>query len=136
MTLDRRKSRNKEVVPKPDRVFACVGKGIKSTIAEFRHGLEARVGLNTDYQTPILRAWALPAEFETTEDNDACLFLLSLGGSSAVLSLSSDAAEIAELDESSTKFDLGHRTIAIIAQETALVQVTERTIAVIGHDFL
>ncbi|CZR62372.1 uncharacterized protein PAC_12269 [Phialocephala subalpina] len=129
-------SRNKEVVPKPDRIFACVGKGITSTIAEFRYGLEARIGLNTDYETPILQSWVLPAEFEATEDNDTCLFLLSMGDSSAVLSLSGDAAEIVELDESATRFDLRHRTIAVVAQETAIVQVTEGTIGVIGHDFV
>lgn len=136
VTVNGRVSRTKDAVPKPDRVFACVGKGIKSTITEFRHGLEARVGLNTDYQTPILQAWALPAEFENTDDDDACLFLLSIGDSSAILSLSSDAAEIAELDDSATRFDLRHRTVAVVAQETAIVQVTERTIGVIGHDFL
>lgn len=124
------------MVPKPDRIFTCVGKGITSTIAEFRYGLEARIGLNTDYETPILQSWVLPAEFEATEDNDTCLFLLSMGDSSAVLSLSGDAAEIVELDESATRFDLRHRTIAVVAQETAIVQVTEGTIGVIGHDFV
>ncbi|KAE8450543.1 hypothetical protein EG329_006274 [Mollisiaceae sp. DMI_Dod_QoI] len=124
-----------EVVPNPDRIFACVGKGLKGAIAEFRYGLEARIGVETEYDAPILQVWALSSEFDAIEDYDASLFLLSMGDTSTVLSLSGDAADMAELDESSTKFDLSNRTITVATQETSMIQVTERTITVIGRGF-
>lgn len=92
--------------------------------------------METDYETPILQAWALPSEFEAVEDYDASLFLLSLGDSSSVLTLSGDATDIAELDESSTKFSLRSRAIAVAAHANSIVQVTEKGIRVIGVDFL
>ncbi|KUJ10314.1 uncharacterized protein LY89DRAFT_740042 [Mollisia scopiformis] len=130
------KFRAKEVIPNPDQIFVCAGKGIKATITEIRQGLEARIGLETEYDTPVLKVWALPSDFEEVEDYDASLFLLSLGDASAVLTLSGDASDIGELDESCTKFNLRSRTIVVTALKNLIVQVTEKAIRVIGGDFL
>jgi hypothetical protein len=123
-------------VPKPSRVFACVGKGLRGAITEFRYGLEANIGLEMDYDTPIMHAWALSPAFDS-EDEGAYLFLLSMGDRSAVLRLSGDAREIVELDDQSTKLDLRYRTITAAAHAGQnIIQVTERSIVVVCGDLV
>lgn len=118
---------HKELIPKPDRLFVCNGKGKKGAITEFRYGLEASIGLEVEYDTPIMRAWVLSPFVDT-----GTLFLLALGDRSALLSLSSDATEIEEVDEGFTPFDLESRTITAGMYGTSKIQVTERTIVVIN----
>ena len=120
-----------EIIPKPDRIFACVGKGIKGAITEFRYGLEASLGLEMDYDAPIISAWTFLSTIHQDDGDDGSLFLLSIGDSSALLRLSSDATDVSELDESSTKLDLSHRTIVATVQGHYLVQVTERSVTYI-----
>jgi len=122
--------RDENVFPKPDRVFGCVGKGIKGSIVEFRIGLEANIGLEMDYETPVMKAWVFSPSFESFEEGDGSLFLLSLGDRSAVLQLSTDAGEVTELGKESTNFDLAHRTIVACEVGDYIVQVTEQSIVV------
>jgi hypothetical protein len=121
-----------EGLPKPDRIFACVGKGLKGAITEFRYGLEANLGLEMEYDTAIMQAWVFPANIGSVEEEEGSLFLLSVGNCSALLHLSSDATNISELDEHSTKLDLRHRTIATTIQGDTLLQVTEKSIVAIN----
>jgi len=122
---------DKNALPKPDRLFACVGKGIKSSIIEFRYGLEGKVGLETDFETPILQSWVLPQDSVELDDDRGSIFLLSLGDHSAALLLSSDASEIMELDATSTHLDLRYRTITAAMPKHYMIQVTERSVVVI-----
>lgn len=124
--------RRRQVVPIPDKVYACVGKGSKGTVTEFWYGLEAKLGLVTDYETPIMDAWALSPNLQSWDDGDDSLFLLSLGNASAVLCLSADATAITELDEESTKLDLRYRTITAGMHGDYTVQVTEQSIVVLN----
>jgi Mono-functional DNA-alkylating methyl methanesulfonate N-term len=128
--------RSKNAFPKPDRLFACVGKGIKSAITEFRYGLEGKLGLEMDYELPIMQAWVLlpqgSDDADDADDDGSSLFLLSVGDRSTVLQLSSNASEIAELDDISTRFDLRFRTIAASTQGKYIIQVTEHSIVVFG----
>jgi hypothetical protein len=124
--------RNDENAPtKPDRLFACVGKGKKSSIVEFRYGIEGKLGLEMDYQIPILQSWVLPQDSNELEEESGSIFLLSLGDHSAALLLSSDASDIMELDATSTRLDLRFRTIAAATQEQYTIQVTEQSIVLI-----
>jgi len=116
---------------KPDRLFACVGKGIKSSIIEFRYGLEGKLGLEMDYESSILQSWVLPQDSLGLEEDRGSIFLLSLGDHSAALLLSSDALEIMELDTTSTRLDLRFRTIAAATQGDYTIQVTEKSIVLI-----
>jgi hypothetical protein len=122
--------RGREHFPKPDRIFACVGKGAQGAISEFRYGLEARLGLETEFHTPVIDSWVLPATNCLAKDQseDGSLFLLSLVHGSAVLNLSSDASEINELDPHMTCLDMSSRTIAASVHGGSVVQVTERCI--------
>lgn len=73
----------------------------------------------------------LPSEFDPVDNEGGSNFLLSLGDSSALLQLSSDAAAIHEVDQSSTLFDLRYRTITASASGFHLMQVTEKSIVFI-----
>jgi hypothetical protein len=115
-------------MPRPDRIFACTGKGPKGAITEFRYGLEANLGLEVEYSAPVMRAWELPVMLATDMDDDGSLFLLSLGNCSALLQLSSDATEIVEVKQAATSLDLGTRTIAASTHKNNIIQVTEGSI--------
>lgn len=116
---------------RPDRIFSCIGKGNSSAIAEFRFGLEAKIGLITEYDTAINQSWVLHNLGSSGDDiSNETLFLLALDDSSSVLRLASDGSAITELDEDSTKFDLNHRTIAVFQRGEWTIQVTEKSIMV------
>jgi hypothetical protein len=121
---------------KPDRLFACVGKGMKSSVIEFRYGLEGKLGLEMDYESPILQAWVLPQDAFGVEEEPGSIFLISSGDHSAALLLSSDASDIVDLDASATRLDLRYRTIAAAARGKYTIQVTERSIVVIDGPHL
>lgn len=122
--------RRRETLLKPDRVFACVGRGSTGAVAELRCGFEAKLGLEVDYPTYILEAWALCPSFGSGSDDDGSLFLLSLPDRSAVLRLSGDASAITD-DEENTQFDLRHRTITASMHRSHTIQVTEQSIVTI-----
>lgn len=122
--------RRRETLLKPDRVFACVGRGSTGSVAELRHGFEAKLGLEVDYPTYILEAWAL-SSFGSDADDDGSLFLLSLPDRSAVLRLSGDASAITD-DEENTQFDLRYRTITASMHRSHTIQVTEQSIVAIN----
>ncbi|KAG4443770.1 hypothetical protein IFR05_000761 [Cadophora sp. M221] len=122
-----------EPVPKPDRIFACVGKGSKGGITELRYGYEANIGLEVDYDSTIMDAWALSPSCDVSGENDPYIFVLSMGDRSAVLHLSGDASEIVELEEDATKLDLSHRTIVAVTHGQYIIQVTEKTIVVTNN---
>jgi Mono-functional DNA-alkylating methyl methanesulfonate N-term len=122
---------NVDALSIPDRLFACVGKGIKSSLIEFRFGLEGKLGLEMDFENPIMQSWVLPQDSYGLEEDGGSIFLLSLGDHSAALLLASDASEVVVLDAASTRLDLRFRTITAATQERYTIQVTERSIVVI-----
>ncbi|KAL2061712.1 hypothetical protein VTL71DRAFT_7090 [Oculimacula yallundae] len=118
------------IVPKPDRIFACVGKGPGGGVSELRHGYEANIGLEVDYESAIMDAWALSPSCGMANGIEPHLFLLSVGDHTAALQLAGDANEIVELEEDATVLDLDHRTILAVAYEQYIIQVTEKSIVV------
>ncbi|KAJ5052074.1 uncharacterized protein L3040_001834 [Drepanopeziza brunnea f. sp. 'multigermtubi'] len=122
--------RKTDIVPKPDRIFTCVGKGARGGITELRHGHEASIGLEVEYDATIMYAWALSPNPDRTNPTTPYLFLLSMGDRSGALKMSADAVEIVDLDESETNLDLGHRTILAVTRGNFIVQVTEKSIVV------
>ncbi|TVY80576.1 hypothetical protein LSUE1_G004225 [Lachnellula suecica] len=126
--------RQRNFFPKPDQIFVCAGKGSRGVITEFRYGLEAKLGLEMDYQMPIMEAWVLCPDFDSLDgdDDDTSLFLLSMGDRSAVLRLSSDAKDVTDIDQDNTKFDLRYRTLAASNHRNFTIQVTEQSIVLIN----
>jgi hypothetical protein len=88
---------------------------MKSSVIEFRYGLEGKLGLEMDYESPILQAWVLPQDAFGVEEEPGSIFLISSGDHSAALLLSSDASDVVDLDASATRLDLRYRTIAAAA---------------------
>jgi len=126
------RSRDNYLIPKPDRIFSCGGKGLGGAITEFRHGLEASIGLEMDYDIPIMDVWVLYPESDNVDDYGASFFLMAVEDRSAVLRLSADAADVRELDQDATGFDLNFRTVAATMQGSTIIQVTEKSIVAIS----
>ncbi|CZT43873.1 uncharacterized protein RSE6_03976 [Rhynchosporium secalis] len=118
------------IVPKPDRIFACVGKGSQGGVTELRNGYEANIGLEVDYESVIMDAWALSPSVDMSDDIEPHVFLLSVGDRTAMLQLAGDASEIIELEEDATKLDLTNRTVTAITCGQYIIQVTEQSIVV------
>ena len=100
-------------------------------IAEFRYGMEARIGLHFDYELPIMQAWALPFVDVAYGATDGTLFLLSVGESSVALHLSADEASVEVIGNEMTKLDLEHQTLAIKNKGNFIIQVTEKSVVLI-----
>ncbi|KAI1765486.1 hypothetical protein GGR53DRAFT_465312 [Hypoxylon sp. FL1150] len=123
-------SNNRSVVPlRPDKVFACSGRGITGAITEFRYGIQARIGLDLTYSSNIKHSWAVSDFNEASEDG--FYLLLALPNSSSVLHLSRDLSEVSEKDHDAVPYDLTSTTLA--AQETSneIVQVTTNYVTVV-----
>ncbi|KAK6579898.1 hypothetical protein PZA11_007606 [Diplocarpon coronariae] len=118
------------LVPKPDRIFACVGKGAKGGISELRRGYEANIGLHSDYGALIMHAWPLSPKPHSCVEPVPYIFILSVGDRSGVLQMPADGSDIGELEESETQLDLNHRTIVAATDRQFIIQVTERSIVV------
>ena len=121
-------------LPKPDRLFACVGKGSDGVITEFRYGVEARIGLHFDCEVPISQVWALPFDRAGNLANDGTLFLLSVGASSYALALSSDEEAVEAVPQELLTVDLEHHTIAAGVIGEHVVQVTVLAIIVASRE--
>jgi len=83
-----------------------------------------------EFEAPIENIWVL-APPVTLDDNTGSLFLLSLGGRSALLHLSSDAGSVRAVDESETNFDLRYRTITAGMHGNSHIHVTENSVVFI-----
>ena len=119
----------------PDRIFACVCKGLNGAIVELRFGLEAHVGLEMDFEAPIDNVCVL-SPHRSLADQTGSLFIISTGRQSALLHLSSDASTVVAYDESETDLDLRYRTIAAGMYGTCKIQVTEHSIVVIDDIYM
>ncbi len=120
----------------PDRVFACIGRGSHGAVSEIRYGYEAQVRLDIEgINYPVTETWAMPLRMPsqgnlTSDMPWPLLFLLSVGDESVLLHLTADLREIEEISQSSTWLDLKSRTLAILAYNGTVVQITERTISI------
>jgi len=100
-------------------------------IAEFRYGLEARIGLHFDFESPIMQAWSLPFSRVAYGDADGTLFVLSVGQSSVALHLSGDETIVETIGSDMTTLDLEHHTIDIKQQDDRIIQITEKSVVLI-----
>lgn len=131
--------RERLVLDKPDRIFACTGRGLHGAISELRYGHEARIRLDVvglDY--PVSDTWVLPLTLLGHDDADSetpvpLLFLFAWGNSSLLLHLTADRKVIEEIEQASTWLDLGSRTIAAATFNGMTVQIAEDSFSVIGQ---
>ncbi|KAJ3567767.1 hypothetical protein NPX13_g6655 [Xylaria arbuscula] len=106
----------------PERVFACSGRDRSSAIVELRYGVEAKIGLDLLYTSPIKKCWPIPSLDPTTEEG--FFMLLALPENSAVLHISHDLSKVSEKDHSQVMFDLLSTTLAVHLSRDTVIQVT------------
>jgi hypothetical protein len=106
----------------PERIFACSGRGAAGAIVELRYGIQAKIGLDLLYNSPIRRCWAIPS----FDDNPEASFfiLLALPENSALLQVSHDLAEVSEKGQNAVSFDLLSTTLAVHASKDIIIQIT------------
>ena len=110
---------------KPDRIFATSGREPKGSITEFRHGMEAKIGVEIDYGDVLVQVWAVPVP-------GGVQLVLSMPDRSAALHLSQDLSNATELPEDPLSYDLSSRTLALEKiDDDILVQVTEQCVVVL-----
>ncbi|KAL1869983.1 hypothetical protein VTK73DRAFT_2877 [Phialemonium thermophilum] len=123
-------AQRRDQVTKPDRIFATSGRGRKGSVAEYRHGLQARIGLDLEYGTDIRKAWVFPSTIPGS--SNGFHLLLSLPNSTGVLHLSRDLSHGTELEPTSAQYDLSSRTLAAISNDGLVIQVTENHIVLVN----
>lgn len=117
-----------------DRLFGCSGKGRSGVITEFRHGLEARIGIELSYPTVIQHCWVVPKIHAMPEDST--ILLLALPDSTSVLRFRETVEDaVEELSELAVPWDLSARTLAFAEHEGVFVQVTATSITVATGDY-
>ncbi|KAI9645409.1 hypothetical protein NHQ30_006148 [Ciborinia camelliae] len=125
-------TRPQSFVPIPDSIFVCSGKGARSSITELRYGIEAILGIDLEYHSPIAKAWVLPSEVYSGSVGGDEWILLSFEGQSAILQISLDRTSSEELHPKSFPFDWKSRTIVTGINGNRAIQVTEKSIVILN----
>lgn len=114
----------------PKRIFACSGRDRSGAIVELRYGIEAKIGLDLIYTSPIKRCWVVPNLDTATEEG--FLLLLALPQSSAILHILQDLSEVSEKDQDQTMFDLLSTTLAVHVSGNTVIQVTSTQATIVS----
>ncbi|CAM1511135.1 Fc.00g086480.m01.CDS01 [Cosmosporella sp. VM-42] len=94
---------------KPDRIFCTSGRGPKSSVTELRWGIQARVGLDIDYDQPVRQSWMFPMEVH------------------------GDLAQGDAVSSEAAPFDLDSRTIyAVQNEQGTIIQITETSTTLVA----
>lgn len=109
-----------------DKIYAAAGRGTNGAIVEYRHGLQANIGIEFDFGTFIRRCFI----FQVDAANPASNYhlLLSVAGKSAVLYFDADfsSASGRDIPQDRTSYDLSSPTlIAQPVDQGVILQVTE-----------
>ncbi|KAI1127182.1 mono-functional DNA-alkylating methyl methanesulfonate N-term-domain-containing protein [Nemania abortiva] len=127
---DGKKSSKRSLLPKktrsrmlaPERVFACSGRELSGAIVELRYGIQAKIGLDLLYTSPIKRCWAIPSFDDTL--GGGFFMLLALPETSALLHISHDLSDVTEKSQNEVKFDLLSPTLAVYVSKGVIIQIT------------
>ncbi|KAL6920788.1 hypothetical protein FSST1_004814 [Fusarium sambucinum] len=115
---------------KPDRIFCTSGRGPRSSLTELRWGIQARIGLEFDYDQPVRQSWMFPMEVQGEKGFYA---VLSLPHSSDVLHFPADLSNASALSSDACPFDTSSRTISAIQNsQGTIIQITETSTSFIA----
>ncbi|KAI0549721.1 hypothetical protein F4679DRAFT_545334 [Xylaria curta] len=106
----------------PEKIYVCSGRDKSGAIVEMRYGIEAKIGLDLLYSSPIKRCWAIPS-FESTPEA-GFFMLLALPETSALLHISHNLSEVSEKDQHTVNFDLLSTTLAVHVSQDLVIQIT------------
>ncbi|KAI0132776.1 thermotolerance protein [Xylariales sp. AK1849] len=118
---------------KPDKIFACSGRGKTGSIAEYRHGLEAKVALELECGLPIRQCWAMPCPGNSgkkAEDKETHL-LLALPNESLVLHVTGNLSQATVKGQEDVPYDLASSTLATQELDDTIIQVTTGSVTII-----
>ncbi|KAM0557953.1 hypothetical protein ACHAPJ_005117 [Fusarium lateritium] len=128
--LSTRRKTPLSLTQKPDRIFCTSGRGPRSSLTELRWGIQARIGLEFDYDQPVRQSWMFPVEIEGERGYYA---VLSLPHSSDVLHFPANLSNASALSPDVCPFDTSSRTISAIQNEQGtIVQVTETSTSLVA----
>ncbi|KAK8091161.1 mono-functional DNA-alkylating methyl methanesulfonate N-term-domain-containing protein [Apiospora phragmitis] len=125
-----------------DRIFACSGRGKSGSITEFRYGLEASIGLETDFEIPVKHCWPVP--LPNYLRHGGLHLLLSSPNKSDLLFISDDFCQAELMIQQAVPYDLSSSTLACSASDGITVQVTAGALTIVttedntrhlAHDF-
>lgn len=114
---------------KPDKIYAAAGRASNGSIVEFRHGLQANIGIEFDFGTVVKRCFMFKEN--SLDPASGYHLLLSVAGRSALLYFDSrfSATSARELGQGDTPYDLSRPTlIAKPIYEGITLQVSEGSI--------
>ncbi|KAI0185644.1 mono-functional DNA-alkylating methyl methanesulfonate N-term-domain-containing protein [Xylaria flabelliformis] len=106
----------------PEKIYVCSGRDKSGAIVEMRHGIEAKIGLDLLYSSPIKKCWVIPS-FESTPEA-GFFILLALPETSALLHISHNLSEVSEKDQHTVNFDLLSTTLAVHVSKDLVIQIT------------
>ncbi|KAK7928224.1 mono-functional DNA-alkylating methyl methanesulfonate N-term-domain-containing protein [Apiospora marii] len=134
-TNTKSKRRGNTDTPMPyqqDRIFACSGRGKSGSITEFRHGLEASIGLEMDFEIPVKHCWPVPLPDYLR--HGGLHLLLSSPNKSDLLFISDDFGQAELMIQQSVPYDLSSSTLACLASDDITIQVTTGALTIVTDD--
>ncbi|KAI1297964.1 mono-functional DNA-alkylating methyl methanesulfonate N-term-domain-containing protein [Xylaria venustula] len=129
---DKKKVSKRRPTSAPGRIFACSGRDASGAIVELRYGLQAKIGLDLEYTSPIKKCWAIPKFYDT--DEEGFLVLLALPDNSALLHISNDLSDVSEKEQSVVDFDLLSTTLAVHISSEIIIQITTMRVTILSTD--
>lgn len=115
-----------------DRIFACSGRGKSGSITEFRHGLEASIGLEMDFEIPVKHCWPVPLPDYLR--HGGLHLLLSSPNKSDLLFISDDFGQAELMIQKSVPYDLSSSTLACSASDDITIQITTGALTIVTDD--
>ncbi|KAI1748199.1 hypothetical protein F4782DRAFT_381781 [Xylaria castorea] len=106
----------------PEKIFVCSGRDKSGAIVELRYGIQAKIGLDLLYSSPIKKCWVIPSFDGTPEAG--FFILLALPENSALLHISHNLSEVSEKDQRTVNFDLLSTTLAVHVSKDLVIQIT------------
>lgn len=115
---------------KPDRIFCTSGRGPRSSLTELRWGIQARIGLEFDYDQVVRQSWMFPVE---SQGERGFYAILSMPHSSDVLHFPANLSNASALSSEVSPFDTSSRTISVCQNDQGtIVQVTETSTSLVA----
>ncbi|KAK8011479.1 mono-functional DNA-alkylating methyl methanesulfonate N-term-domain-containing protein [Apiospora arundinis] len=128
----RRGNPDSQTAYQQDRIFACSGRGKSGSITEFRHGLEASIGLEMDYEIPVKHCWPVP--LPDHEVDGGLHLLLSSPNRSDLLFISDDFTQAELTAQLDVPYDLSSSTLACSVTDGSAIQVTAGALTIVTPD--
>ncbi|PHH67961.1 hypothetical protein CDD82_953 [Ophiocordyceps australis] len=114
-----------------DRVFSASGRGFKGSVTEWRMGMQARIGLEIEFDEPVKQSWLL--ESTSTQPENTFQVLMALPSHSILVNFRKDFTQVDAVAAHDTELDLAHRTLHVShSSQGHMLQITEASITLVA----